>query len=113
MLLSLAYSYWHSEQLDKAEAKFRQYVTPLKELGDQSESFFNIQSTLGGLLTVRKKYSEAEPFLLTAYEGLKTSSDPNETPYLKHSLIRLTKLYQAWEKPDQAAKWQAELKAQK
>ena len=113
MLLSLAYSYWHSEQLENAETKFRQYVNPLKELGDRSESFFNIQSTLGGLLTKRKKYSEAEPFLLAAYEGLKTSSNTSETPYFKHSLIRLTNLYQEWGKPDQAAKWQAELKAQK
>ena len=32
-------------------------------------------------------------------------------PLLKHAAERLLQLYEAWEKPDEAAKWRRELEA--
>jgi serine/threonine protein kinase/tetratricopeptide (TPR) repeat protein len=75
------------------------------------------QSLLGAALAGRQKYTEAEPPLLAGYEGLKARADsiraPERTPLLTGALERLVQLYDAWGKPDEAAKWRKELEAVK
>ena len=79
---------------------------------------------LGASLLGQKKYTEAEPLLLSGYEGLKQREDkitlenstpkfwrfPEERkPWLKEAAHRLVQLYEATGRPDQAAEWKKTL----
>jgi eukaryotic-like serine/threonine-protein kinase len=77
-------------------------------------STFNTKSTLGGALLRRKKYADAEPLLLTGYEGMKQREKtiPEQGKIrLPEAVARLVQLYEATGKTDEAAKWRKELEA--
>jgi len=69
------------------------------------------RSALGEALASQKRYAEAEPLLVAGYEGLKVAPDiPLRWQHLRsEGLERLVRLYEAWGKPDEAAKWRKEL----
>jgi serine/threonine-protein kinase len=67
-------------------------------------------SALGECLTIQKRYNEAEPLLLNSYEALKISQGA-DNPRTTIALQRLINLYDAWNKPDQAAPYRALLPA--
>jgi tetratricopeptide (TPR) repeat protein len=72
------------------------------------------QSLLGAVLLGQEKYAAAEPLLLQGYAGLKQreATIPSEVQgYPTEALERLVQLYDAWGKPDEAAKWRRELEA--
>ncbi|HEV3312577.1 MAG TPA: protein kinase [Chloroflexota bacterium] len=80
------------------------------------------RSMLGQSLVGQKKYAEAEHYLMDGYKGGKDlvdtfkgfGGDPGVLfPMLpiKETMERLVQLYEAWEKPDEAAKWRKELEA--
>ena len=56
-------------------------------------------SVLGEALMGRQAYDEAEPFLLTAYDGLGTISG-TPAARLQQAHDRIKRLYQAMGKPD-------------
>ena len=69
---------------------------------------FNARSMLGGSLLGQKKYAEAEPLLLSGYEGLKQREDKipaagNMRP--REALQRLVQLYEETGRPELAAQW--------
>ena len=69
---------------------------------------FETESMLGEALLDLKKYTEAEPRLLSGYEGMKQREEtmpPQDKPRLTRAVERLVKLYEAWDKRDQATKW--------
>jgi WD40 repeat protein/tetratricopeptide (TPR) repeat protein len=73
---------------------------------------FNAHSMLGGSLLGQMKYPEAEPFLLSGYEGMKQRevNIPLEGKVrLSEALQRLVQLYEATHRPDQAAEWKQKL----
>jgi dipeptidyl aminopeptidase/acylaminoacyl peptidase len=73
---------------------------------------FNARSMLGGSLLGQKKYAEAESLLLSGYEGMKQREDriPQAgKPRLSETLQRLVQLYEATDRPDQAAAWKKKL----
>ena len=71
---------------------------------------------LGSSLLGQKKYSEAEPLLISGYQGLK-QREPEVPPASKSTVTRLIKeaiqylaqLYDATGRPDQAAEWKKKL----
>jgi serine/threonine protein kinase len=72
---------------------------------------FDARSMLGGSLLGQKKYADAEPLLLQGYEGLKVREariPANSKVRLAEALERLVQLYDAWDKPEEAAKWRKE-----
>lgn len=74
----------------------------------------NARSVLGGCLLGQKKYAEAEPLLLSAYEGMKQREAKIPAvgkPRLKEALERLVQLYDATGRSDQAAEWKQKLAA--
>jgi tetratricopeptide (TPR) repeat protein len=94
-----------------------------KELPDNWRTF-DARSMLGGSLLGQKKYAEAEPLLLSGYEGLKQHEDKidlrylsprfwpfpaTSKPWLKEAAQRLVLLYEATGQPDQADKWKKTL----
>ena len=61
---------------------------------------------LGEFLTAQSRFSEAEPFLVASYESLKKSQAAN-SPRTRRARQRLVNLYDAWNKPEQAAPYRA------
>ena len=75
---------------------------------------FNARSMLGGCLLGQKKYAEAEPLLLSGYEGLKQREDkipPAGSIRPQQALQRLVQLYDETGRPELAARWSNELSA--
>ena len=80
----------------------------------------NARSMVGGALLGQEKYAEAEPLLLSGYEGMKQRQDkiPQQgKPRVRETVQRLVQLYEATDRLDQAAEWKKKLaetdKAQK
>ncbi len=72
---------------------------------------FNTRSLLGSSLLGQKKYSDAEPLLISGYQGLQHRSGsitPNNQPRLSEALDRLIQFYNETNKPDEIKKWQHE-----
>jgi hypothetical protein len=62
---------------------------------------------LGGSLVALNRYDEAEPLLRDGDRILKSS--PGVLPsQRKEAVNRCVRLYEAWEKPAEAAKWRTE-----
>jgi hypothetical protein len=61
---------------------------------------------LGEFLTTQARFPEAESFLLASYESLKKSQAEN-SPRVKLALQRLANLYEAWNQPDEAARYRS------
>jgi len=75
---------------------------------------FNARVMLGVSLLGQKKYNDAEPLLLSGYEGMdhcKESIPAEERPQLNEALQRLVQLYEAMARPDHAAEWKKKLTA--
>ncbi len=74
---------------------------------------FNTRRMLGSALLGQKKYADAEPLLLKAYEGMKEreKSIPKSggaDERIPEALDALIELYTATNKPEEVKKWQAE-----
>jgi tetratricopeptide (TPR) repeat protein len=110
---------WNLVQQGKwteAETMLRQALTVRQEKQPDEWRTFNTCSVLGDAILGQKKYADAEPLLLQGYEGMKLREaqiPPNGKQWLTQSLERLVRLYQAWNKPTEAAKWQKKLEAEK
>ena len=66
------------------------------------------RSSVGAILMVLGKYSEAEPFLIAAFDGL--TELEKEYPgrawgYFGATYLRLVELYQKWGRAEEAEKW--------
>jgi len=59
---------------------------------------------LGDCLTSQTRFSEAEPLLCESYKILETRLGPKD-PRTQEARQRLLTLYQAWDKPDEAARY--------
>jgi serine/threonine protein kinase/tetratricopeptide (TPR) repeat protein len=73
---------------------------------------FSVRSVLGGSLLGQKKYAEAEPLLLSGYEGMKqreTAIPAENKPLLNEALQRLVELYEQTSRSEQAAECKKEL----
>jgi tetratricopeptide (TPR) repeat protein len=73
---------------------------------------FSTRSLLGGILLARRQYAEAEPLLVSGYEGMrqreeKISADGKMHP--KEALERLVQLYEATGQPEKAAEYKQKL----
>ena len=67
---------------------------------------------LGGSLLGQKKFAEAEPLIVSGYEGMKAREAKIPPPVcrdLTDAAERVVKLYEAWGKKDKAAEWRAKL----
>jgi tetratricopeptide (TPR) repeat protein len=113
-----------SGKFSEAEPPARECLTIYEKKLPDDWRTFNARSLLGGSLLGQKKYVEAEPLLLSGYEGLKQhkdnitdSSNPLEfwrfpeekQPWLTDAQRRLVQLYEATNRPDQAAEWKKKL----
>ena len=73
---------------------------------------FNARSILGASLIGQKRYTEAEPFLISGYEGMKQREEKIPAAgklRLKEAVQYLVQLYEATNRSDQAAEWKQKL----
>jgi hypothetical protein len=92
----------------EAELRLRECLTIRRKIQPDNWTTFETESLLGDALLDQKKYTEAEPRLLSGYEGMKQREDtipPQDKPRLTRAVERLVKLYEAWDKGDRATKW--------
>jgi hypothetical protein len=69
-------------------------------------------SLLGGALSGQGRHAEAEPLVVPCYEGMKAREVRMPVPdryRLREAAERVIRLYEAWGKPEQAARWKAKL----
>ena len=96
------------ERFAEAEPLGRECLALREKIIPDDWRTFNARSMLGGSLLGQKKYAEAEPLLLSGYEGLKQREDKipaagSMRP--QQALQRLVQLYEETNRPDQAAQW--------
>jgi tetratricopeptide (TPR) repeat protein len=73
---------------------------------------WNAASLLGGALSGLGRYEEAEPLLIEGYEQMEPPTDvPTAVTRKAEALARIVALYEAWEKPEEAARWRAKSEA--
>jgi serine/threonine protein kinase len=69
---------------------------------------FQARSLRGACLAGLKKYDEAEPLIVSGYEGMKSREaqiPPPDRPRLAEAAARAVRLYEAWGKPEKAEEW--------
>jgi tetratricopeptide (TPR) repeat protein len=101
-----------------AESLLRESLSLGEQKVPDARDTHNARSLLGGALLGQKRYGDAEPLLLQGHAGLKEcavkippESRSWEQGRLTTAVERLVQLYDAWGKPDEAAKWRKELEA--
>jgi tetratricopeptide (TPR) repeat protein len=91
-----------------ADAVLRECLALRAKLQPEAWTTFYIQSMLGDALVGQHKYAEAEPLLRAGYEGMQQREKtipPQGRACIPNALAGLVGLYDAWGKPDEAAKW--------
>jgi eukaryotic-like serine/threonine-protein kinase len=69
-------------------------------------------SLVGASLAGQKRYEEAEPFLISGYQGMvqrQTGIPPESRQVVSQTEKRIVQLYEAWGKPEKAAGWRAKI----
>src|SRR5262249_14718750 len=100
-----------------AEPVLREGLAVLRKKQPEDWTVFHAQSLLGAALLGRRNYADAEPHLVQACQGMKKWEQAlgHKHPCssikdrLSEALERLVQLYDAWDNPDEAAKWREEL----
>jgi len=98
------------EKYVDAEKTLRECVAIRGQLEPDEWTLFSAKQLLGGALLGQKQYVEAEPLLLDGYKGMKDREakiPPQGKVRVTDALERLAKLYEAWDKKDQADQWRA------
>ena len=115
-LASLSLTLLHAKAFSEAEPLLRECLAIRQRTQPGVWSTSSTKSMLGGALLGQKKYAEAEPLLLAGYDGMKQREQTIPTGgwnRLAEALERLVQLFQATNKPDDAAKWHKELEDRK
>ena len=98
-------------KFDKAEPLLRQALA-FREKGDPHDwQRFRAQAFLGAALAGLRRYSEAEPLLLSGYQGMKDSTrmPAKQKKWVRSSGEDVVDLYAQWAKPVQAAQWRQKI----
>jgi serine/threonine protein kinase len=98
-------------ELAEAEGQYRQCLLIREKSLPDTWYLFYTRSVLGGTLLEQKNYAEAEPLLLSGYEGMKQREAriPERDKVLREALQRLVQLYETTGRSDQAAEWKQKL----
>jgi tetratricopeptide (TPR) repeat protein len=114
-LMQLGNNLLRQKKHSDAEKVLRDAVRIFNKVQPQVWSTFLAHSQLGEALMGQKKYGDAEPLLLTGYEGMKQREariHPQDRFHVSDALVRLVRLYEAWDMKDKADEWRRKLAAQ-
>lgn len=102
--------YRRQGKLDQAERLLSECYRKSREvLGEENPG---TQATLGVVYLLQGQYDKAEPLLLEIlelYQVVMSEGHPNTVA----AINELIKLYDAWEKPQQAEQWRTKLTSKK
>jgi eukaryotic-like serine/threonine-protein kinase len=104
----------HEQKLTEAEGILRQAIEGYEKNDPQNWERYQGEVLLGACLTESRKYADAEPLLISGYEGLRKreAEIPSESrPVLQEAAGRIARFYHAWGKPDKAQEWQGKTAA--
>jgi hypothetical protein len=96
----------------EAEPLLRSCLAIRRKAQADDWSTFHAESMLGGSLLGQKRFAEAEPSILSGYEGMKKREERIPTQAkagLTEAARRVIQLYESWGKPDEAAQWRLKL----
>lgn len=110
-LATLVNALLHEGKFTEAEGPARECLALRQIQIPDDWRAFNARSMLGGSLLGQKKYAEAEPLLLSGYEGMKQREASIPKVRLNEALQRLVQLYDATQRPEQAVEWRKKLAA--
>jgi hypothetical protein len=97
----------------EAELRLRECLTIRRKIQPGDWTTFDTESILGEALLVQERFADAEPLLLSGYDGLRRRADaipPGDQLRLAQAIERLVSLYEAWGKPEKATRWRDELR---
>jgi tetratricopeptide (TPR) repeat protein len=107
LLARLGRALLRQEKYAEAEPLIRECLL-MREKVFNDWRLFETQSMLGGSLAGQGAFDEAEPLLLSGYEGMKSRENQRPElgkPRLAEAAERLARFYDATDDPDQAARW--------
>jgi tetratricopeptide (TPR) repeat protein len=99
-------------KLDEVEPLLRECLSIREKKLPDGWPTFSARSAMGENLMARKQYAEAEPLLISGYNGL---SEPEaripaaNKPRLQKAAERLIRFYEETAQPDKAAEWKQKL----
>ena len=106
---TLANLYVAQSRSDRAESLFKKVLAGrLSKLGEEHPEVLETKNDLAMLYRQQAHYEAAEPLLVEAVKGRRLKLG-DEHPHTLESLNNLLELYEAWDKPEEAGKWRAEL----
>jgi tetratricopeptide (TPR) repeat protein len=99
-------------KLEEAEAAIRECLAIRVKKMPEDWRTFSARATLGGILASQKKWSEAEPLLVTGYEGMKQRQGKIPAEHqsrVNEAVERLVQLCEATGREPEAAEWKKKL----
>jgi hypothetical protein len=111
-LLILATVFERQGKLADAEPQCRECLAIFEAKSPDHYRVFEARGLVGACLLAQKKYADAEPLLLSGYEGLKAREDTAPKVIrlkLKPTLRDLVQLYEETGRPERAAEWKQKL----
>lgn len=111
-LTSLGQLRLQERKYTEAEATLRETLTAYEKARPDMWERYGCQSLLGASLASQKKFAEAEPMLVTGYEGMAqraATMAAADRSNLKDAGERIVELYRDWGKPEKVAEWQRRL----
>jgi tetratricopeptide (TPR) repeat protein len=111
---NLANAYNRAGEFAKAEPLLRDCLMVREAKHPNTWEKFHTRSLLGESLLGQKRYADAEPLLLSGYQGMKEReriTSPEDKLRVREARERLVRLYEAIGDKDKAAKWRNEPEA--
>jgi tetratricopeptide (TPR) repeat protein len=112
VLAQLASNLLAQGKFSDAEGVARECLSLREKLLPDDWRTFNTRSLLGGSLLGQQKYADAQPLLLSGYEGMKRREaqiPPRGKVNLHQTLERLVKLFESTGQTNQAVRWKRQL----
>ena len=111
-LADLGWNLFEQRKYDKAEGPLRECVKICEQKHPNHWLRFYATNLLGAVLAGQKKFAEAEPLLISGYEGLRTHRSVDHAdgrPLITDALERVVQFYDAWGNKDKADEWRMKL----
>ena len=96
----------------EAEATLRRAVESYRQSLPENWERYRCESMLGATLVAQRRFADAEPLVLSGYEGIqqRIKAVPVASRYsVQEAQEAILQLYEGWEKPQQAAEWRKKL----
>jgi len=96
-----------------AEPLVREALSNWEKMNPDGWKRYYSQVLMGASLAGQERYAEAEPLLVSGYQGMilrEAAIPPESRRVVAQAGERIVQLYQSWGNPEKAAEWGAKLK---